>query len=389
MAEAQFPFLACNIFDRATGKRPAWKNFAPSALVEAGGLKVGLVGATTVTTPTVTNPLNVVGLEFRDPAPEIVAEAKALRARGAALVVLVAHLGGDELFALLHALPPHTLDAAIAGHTHQYLAKTIDGVAVSEAGSYGRSFGWLEACVAPGGEVTARVRETVDVCGEEWTEGGCRAKARPTGVRPATFEGEKVVPDAGVERVMAGFLAKVHDAENALVGVELAQPLTRRRDGQCALGGLVARSLLRAVPGARLAMTNAGGLRADLAAGALRYGQIFDVIPFDNRVVGLRLTGRETRAFVLAPIRAKHGAPQLAGARVTRSGDVFLDDGAQLDDKAEYLVATSDFLADGGDDTKPALTALTPERRVVTGVLMRDALLSYLKSLPQPVRPPP
>ncbi len=54
------------------------------------------------------------------------------------------------------------------------------------------------------------------------------------------------------------------------------------------LGNLFANALLAAVPGADVAIgmgARRGGLRADLPAGALTRGLLYDVFPFDNRVV--------------------------------------------------------------------------------------------------------
>lgn len=403
MAEARFPFLAANLYDRATGKRPAWKNFAPSALVQAGGVKVGLIGAITVDTPNVTTPGNVVGLEFRDAAPEVLAEAKRLRAQGAELVVLTAHIGGgcggdpkklddvsqcdasSELWRLLHALPKGTLDAVVAGHTHRYLTKYVDGVAVIESGSYSRSFGWVESCVGPKG-VKTTLKLPTDVCVDTWAEGGCGARDKSAGVKPSKFLGEKIVPDAAVEKAAAPFLAKVKELEDEPVGVTLAAPLVRTHDAPSAIGHLIAEGLRRGVPGASIGVMNAGGIRADLVAGPMRYRQLFELLPFESRVVALRLTGRQVREFVLAPMKAGHGFSQVAGAHVT-GGDVVLDDGKPLDDKAEYVLATNEFLADGGDGVRAVTSALAKDRKSYVERPMRDVVLDYLKSLPQPLRP--
>src|SRR5579859_4861393 len=62
MAQARFPMLSANIFLAGTKERPAWAR--PSALLElAGGLKVGIIGLSTIETPTTTNPVNLEGLE--------------------------------------------------------------------------------------------------------------------------------------------------------------------------------------------------------------------------------------------------------------------------------------------------------------------------------------
>ena len=69
------------------------------------------------------------------------------------------------------------------------------------------------------------------------------------------------------------------------------------------LGNLVTDAYLAAVPGADVALNNSGGgLRADLPAGPLTYGSVFEVMPFDNLLVSLRLTGRQLRQVFSAAI---------------------------------------------------------------------------------------
>src|SRR5205823_4067746 len=75
MKEARYPMLAANIFDKATRQRPAWAR--PSAMLDVGGVKVGVVGLVTVDTPTVTNPLIVAHLEFARGGEVAAAEADA------------------------------------------------------------------------------------------------------------------------------------------------------------------------------------------------------------------------------------------------------------------------------------------------------------------------
>ncbi len=91
MKQARYPMLAANVFKKGTRERPDWAK--PSVLLDVRGLKVGVIGLTTVDTPTVTNPLNVADLEFVPGGPVAAQEADALRTRGATVVILAAHAG--------------------------------------------------------------------------------------------------------------------------------------------------------------------------------------------------------------------------------------------------------------------------------------------------------
>jgi 5'-nucleotidase len=412
LTEAHFPFLACNVFEAKTGKRPTWKNLAPSTLETINGVKVGLIGAITPETPLVTIPTNVATLDFRDPAPLVTEEAKALRKKGAQVIVLITHIGGackdlhdpndlsscdahSELFSLLDAVPEGLLDVVIAGHTHQYIAQKLKGIAVSESGYYGHSFGWVEACVDSAGKVSTTLHQPVDICLGEWAEGGCSPRESTSAqTKRSSFLGESVVVDDKLQKVLEPYLKAVDAAQEAPVGVEVTSPIYRAHEKPSPLGQMVAEGIRRAVPGAQIGLTNAGGVRADLPAGNLRFKQVFEVLPFDNHVVGLRLSGKELRSFILAPLQAGHGFPQLSGARLViddpkaKSGHLEMADGSQVKDDEMYLLATNDFLANGGDGAKPVVSALPVDRRTPLNTLVRDSFLAYLKTLPQPVQAP-
>src|SRR6185295_4252523 len=92
-AEARFPFLAANIIDQSTRRPVDWPNVRPSAIVEVAGVRIGIVGLTTLRTLGATMAANTVGLEIAPLASTLATEAAALRASGATIVVAAAHAG--------------------------------------------------------------------------------------------------------------------------------------------------------------------------------------------------------------------------------------------------------------------------------------------------------
>src|SRR4051812_18880560 len=94
LKQARFPILSANIADAETGGRPPWLNGDGTLIVEMKGLRIGLIGLTTPSTPTVTNPVNVQSLRFGALAPEAEASARMLRDRGAEVVIGLVHAGG-------------------------------------------------------------------------------------------------------------------------------------------------------------------------------------------------------------------------------------------------------------------------------------------------------
>jgi 5'-nucleotidase len=163
--------------------------------------------------------------------------------------------------------------------------------------------------------------------------------------------------------------------------------------GESPLGDLVA-DATRAATGAELAAVNAGGLRADVAAGAVTFGHLFAVLPFGNALVTIRLTAgqlralleqqwlgqREPRRLHISGFEYAWDARRPPGERVV----ALTRGGRPLEAGATFSLALPSFLADGGDGFSVAAEAATRGR--TTGPVDLDALLAHLAALPQPLR---
>ncbi len=405
LAEAKVPFLAINIYEKATHKPARWKNLLGSTLIDKGGIKVGLIGASTPDTPRVTRPQNVVTLDFLPPAPLIISAARDLRARGAELVVVAAHIGGKchstkdpdnitscemdgEVFQLLEQMPVGTVDVFVAGHTHQYLRHWVRGAALIEASARARALAWVDACVKPGGGIdkaASTLHEPVELCLTTYADGSCKPKKDGAGpLKTAQFLGADVVPSADLDKLLHPYAEKARAMAQRSLGVRLEKPLVRETsDGKTPLGNVVC-DAMRHVTGAPMAIQNLGGVRADLPAGELTFQSVFEALPFDNRVAVMKLSGAEVHAFVMLLVERRAGAtPLLSGLRLTGTGKdakLELADGKPLDPAARYDVATNDFLALGGEDLFRVLKDVKPEHVNVMDLDLREALVAYLQS---------
>lgn len=163
--------------------------------------------------------------------------------------------------------------------------------------------------------------------------------------------------------------------------------LTERLDKKApesALNNLLADALLvqagkkygRAIDVSHL---NYGGIRNGLPAGAVTTGNVFEVMPFDNQLVVLTLTGTQLMQF-LNHFALNDEALVVGGARVQTAGktisNVVLTNGRAIVAGATYAVAMSDYVANGGsgaDFLKPITT------RNNVDYLIRDALIDYFR----------
>jgi 5'-nucleotidase len=404
--EARFPFLAINIYDKATHRPVKWRNLKSSMLVDKGGITIGVIGAATPDTPRVTRPYNVVSLDFVPPAPLVIAEARQLRARGAKLVVFVAHMGGvcnnikdpndasscdpdQEMFQLLQDLPDGTLDVAVGGHTHNYIRHWLHGTATIEASARGRAIGWVEACMLPTGGID-RARSTIhspiDPCLDEWKDGGCKPRKSGTEVVQATFFNTPMTVHPGLEKLLEPYVEQAGAQARRPLGITLPAPILRELpDGKSPLGDIVC-DAMRQSTGAPIAVQNRGGIRTDLAAGELTFQQVFEMLPFDNRVAVMRLRGSELIGFIgLLTERRQGVVPLVRGVLVTSVGgkaQVTLASGAPIVADQHYVVATNDFLALGGEGLHVVFKDVPKEHVTVLDSDLREALIAYLRLHP-------
>lgn len=425
VAQARFPFLAANVIDAKTRVWPDWLSGNGSRLVEVKGVKVGLIGLSTPRTPETTNRANVEGLRFGGLILASRESARRLRAQGATVIIAVAHVGGqcrawndphdvsscerqEELFAWLHELPPGTIDAVVAGHTHQTLGHFVAGTPVIESKEYGRHFGTIDLFVDPSTHRVIPERTVITpaiaVCERvDEATGQCDPKAlreRPeVKLVPATFLGQPVVKDAALEQLIAPALASAEAERSRPLGLTVPQPLRRNFLEESALGDLVTDSL-RELMRADVALLNSGGLRADLKAGELRAGDLYEVIPFDNTIATLTLTGEQLRRLLDHVYgTARQGVYQVSGLKLElarcpgpgRLQRVLLPNGRALSPEKRYRVVMPDFLARGGNGLGPLLETF-PEGSIDLGLdqerSLRDALVAFWQARKQPLVAP-
>ncbi|MBZ0234077.1 MAG: bifunctional metallophosphatase/5'-nucleotidase [Deltaproteobacteria bacterium] len=394
--EATFPFLMANVLDRDTGKRPMWDNVTGSLMIEKGPVIVGLIGVTTEATPFATMPANFLGLEMSKPAMAIAAEAADLRERGAQVVVVAAHVGSkckeltdpndlsscdreEELFEMVEALPAGAVDVIVAGHTHAAMAHRVNDIAVIESYANGRAFGRVDLRINPSGVVTGvTIAQPRDLC--PLGDGGEPVPAETCA--PGEYEGAPVRVSAEVTSLIAPAGVKARDLEQKPLGIELAAEVKASYGEESALGNLFTDLMLASVNGADVALTNGGGLRADLPPGPLTYGSLYRAMPFDNLFAVVTLNGKHLRKMVSNNLYGGGAFLSWGGMTVkaTCKGgqlEVVMKDraGKVIEDEQTLTLLTSDFLATAGAIGRLKLPDGSIE---ITDVIIRDAMADAL-----------
>jgi 5'-nucleotidase len=368
MSEARYAWLAANVFDSATGRRPNW--IVPFRMVDVGGMTVAVVGYITADTKTSVKPELTVGLRFGEGAlaiHDVLTEVRALRPD---LTVLLAHAGAactgpvctGEVIRLADAVESHTLDLLIAGHTHRLVNTRIAGIAIVAAGAEGSSLAVADVVKTPAG--------------------GREVRTRIEPVSP-----DRVQADAEMEAVVESFRRRA-DSITSRVVTTVKFPLPREGD-QYRLGTMIAearRNVLRADVG----FVGDAAVRADLPSGPVTYGQLFEVQPSQNSLVKVTVTGRQLRKVLEHALDSGRPAAHVAGATVRydprrpagrRIRGIEVGRGRKLEPNADYTLAIDDFLATGGEGYA-MLAGLPSEPGAMLDV---EGVVTYLRRLPQPV----
>ncbi|MDP9192103.1 MAG: bifunctional metallophosphatase/5'-nucleotidase [Acidobacteriota bacterium] len=415
-ALAAYPFLSANMIEKASGQTPAWAK--PSTMVRVGGARIGIIGLSTPDTPAVTMAINVESLSFTDPVAATMAEARRLREQGADAVIVIAHIGGRctdmnnehsldscqtqaEAMQLLQSLPPGTIDAFFAGHTHANMRHYVNGIPTVQGQALSREFSVVDLWIEPAKDrvTKSEMRKPTMICSfvYEGTD-SCDPRTAAKGAKlvPRVFGGETMTANARVAEVLDPYLRRVAAKRDQKVGIITTATFTRTYGAESALGSLLA-DALRKSAGADVGIINSGGIRSDLPAGDLTYGDIFAVSPFDNYPTMVILTGAQLIDILRATTTGQRGIMQVSGLRYTfdaakKGTDRFvsatLDNGDPVDPEKLYTVIMPDFIAGGGDGTSEIMKGV-PADRIQTSFAtpIRDVLIEQLAGAESALEP--
>jgi 2',3'-cyclic-nucleotide 2'-phosphodiesterase / 3'-nucleotidase / 5'-nucleotidase len=362
--EMRFAALGANMTQAKDGKRPRWVR--ADTLVTRRGVRIGILGLCYPKTPTVTLTKNVAHLRFADDSATAAGRVPALRRAGADLVIGVGHIPADtdsnrrvsgDLARLARGVPG--VAAWFGGHSHNRVIGQVAGVPAMIAGSHGEAIAVCDLRVDP---IAHRVIDR--------------------SYRLETTYGDLVTPDSA----MAARVERWNTSVAAIAAEPLGRNtnrLTRTGGAETTVGDLVA-DAMRAAVGADIAMQNSGGLRADLPEGAVTRGGIYEVMPFDNTIVTMDLTGAEVRQVLEDALRSGR-VTQVSGLRyafdsrrpeMQRVTALFATDGAVLDSARTWKVAVNNFMAGGGDEHR---TLARGRNARDTQVLVRDAMERFVR----------
>jgi 5'-nucleotidase/UDP-sugar diphosphatase len=384
---ARFPFLSANI-------RTANGNLLvrPYVVKRFDGFKVGIFGLTLRETKAIGYPDHVRDLLFEDEVKAARRLVKLLRNQADTVIALV-HMGiweNESRGSKRLAANVQGIDLIVDGHTHTDLPEPVyvNGTPIVQAFKWGLKIGKATITISDG-----------RVAGFRWESIPMNLKERIKlldGTESFRSIGEKYEEDPFLLAALTPYADKVDALLSEVIG-DAEAPLSNEnaRKQETEIGNLVADSMLW---GTRylhtdFALQNGGGIRTGLPAGEITKKKIYEVLPFDNTVVVLKMKGHQVlRLFdhMAAVPAGSGGFPQVSeGVRFTidtaaRKSEGVIIRGTPVDPEKTYSIATNSYLAGGGDGYKILLEAAD---RYDTSTFQRDVLVEYIATVRKTLKP--
>ncbi|MCG6536589.1 MAG: 5'-nucleotidase C-terminal domain-containing protein, partial [Syntrophales bacterium LBB04] len=358
LTSSGFPYLSANIRGKNGQYLPGVK---PYIIVERKNVKIAIIGLTTPEVFYSTKPGNMELVNIyrpEDVLPELIRKS---REEGAFMIIVLSHLGLDADKELAERVSG--IHVIVGGHSHTALKTpvVVGDTIIVQAGCYGLYLGVLKLKIE---QASGKVLQ--------YTE---------------DRELKKVLagPDNPYDTAVAGIVKKYNDQikeEFARSVGETAVDLKRNSRGESNVGNLVC-DTMREKTNTDAAFMNSGGIRADIPKGKITMEQVFTLLPFDNVLVTMNLTGKHILEILEHNAKLERGILQISGMKIrydlsepvgSRVKEVYIS-GKTLDKKKIYSVTTIDFLAVGGD----AFATFKAGKNILYGTTLRELFVSYLK----------
>ena len=342
--EADYPYLSANTRWRSSGESPTDIGILPFTVMTVNELRIGIIGLTTLDTPTATNPNNVQDLDFIDYEVALRETLPLVQAQDTDINLVIAHICVEPLERLIRNT--RDLDIALfgAGHCNELLARRVHDAVLLSGGFHFTAYAKARFTVDP--DTNAVVQCSFSTHNNEHES---ESKTVAAIVRSWSAETEEILSQelAYSDRVFARS------------GDELEQAIVN--------------SWLLEDPSADIAITNAGGIRIDLPQGTIDVGTVMALMPFDNTIIATELDGATVRTV------AETGSRPVIGGLVRRgNGWVLSASGEELDDDRTYRVLVNSFMYAGGDGY--TIIPETDPDGFDTGINYRQPFLDWLQA---------
>ena len=344
--EANFPFLGANIYYKGTTTRPDWID--AYTIVEYGDINVGIIGVMGHTHESSILTSYVKDYEFVDPYNIIVDTTKELRGTYGCDVVVVATHDYDSSFnnQIANLTGESRIDAIFSAHTHQLINETVtrqDGVVIPVVQNYDKN-----------GRGTSVVISLDD-------------NNNMQSAKVAQYNPENYAISAEIQKLINSYQDLITEANESLGST--SNTISKSKLGSYAVEAMLNYNYNEDnFAGIDIAIMNTGGVRATIESGDITRAGVFEVFPFNNKVVLVNMSGK-----LLKTLCAKNNNYFYIG--VSDEYGTY----ANFKDDEIYQLAVIDYVFEGTRYTQ--FSNLTSDDYLQTEIIMRDLLIEYIDDL--------
>nr|WP_244865101.1 5'-nucleotidase C-terminal domain-containing protein [Xylanibacillus composti] len=376
-AGMDFAQLAANVVWKS-GDRAGETILPAYEIVEAAGQQIGFIGVVTEGAADMVMPAGIQDIVFTDPVDAINDAVGELQAQGIHAIIVLAHSAAEqdergnitgESAAYVGQIDAD-VDVIFAAHNHAIVNGLVGDTLIVQASEYGKALSHVQLAIDPTtGDI---VEKSADII---WVDNA------------------QIEPDSEVRGILDYYEELVAPLLNEVVGVAAHEMEggygVKGEIGDNALGNLIADSMKWAMD-SDFAMMNGGGIRDRLNAGDITYGELYNILPFNNVLMKLEVTGSELREIVNGQLSSYYGPDfSISGFKYTWDGstakvaDITFPDGSAIDPDATYTLAVNNFMATSTGDKYKAIGQLG--QNPVMGPEDLDGLVRFVKSFDGPI----
>ena len=374
---SEFPILGANVY-----KEDGTHLLPPSTVIEKNGVKIGFVGTVATSTVQKVSPSAVAGLDFRDPVAETNTEAQRLKDSGEADVVIA--LFHEDAARYVDGFDEDYVDFLFGGDSHQQYAVADAALPYAQSLEYGKVLTDVDFTF----NTTTKSIESIDITQYDLAAAEAAGATEDAEVAAIVTEAKAQADVIGAEIIAtidnSFYRGSNHDAATGSNrGVESTLNHLIAEAQRDSLSNLIDQEI-------QIGFMNAGGVRADLPAGDVSYADVVTIQPFGNEVSVATLSGQAILDTLERQWKTVGDRPRLAlgvseGFTYTYDpsapqGERIIDarlHGEPIDPAANYTVAASTFLFEGGDEL------INPDDVrdiLLVGYMDTQALIDYLKN---------
>jgi len=314
IGEMSFPLLSANTRYKSNGSIPTDIGIQAYALVEVEEILVGVIGLSGVDTSANTMPDVVESFDFIDYEEALREIVPEVREAGAEIIVVPTHICMDELISLVNAVSDLEITMFGSGHCHDLFSRQVDEAVMLGGGEHFLDFAFAEISYdADTSVITVTDYGTMDI--------------------QAGNENEEIA------ELVDEWIAEADIVLKQVIGYS-ENSITR---GSREMNQLVAGSWLWSFPDADVALTNTGGIRTDIPEGEITIGNIITLMPFDNSIVELHLSGEHLENTLNIRDDLAY-----AGVKFMSGKWILTATGEEIKPGAIYVVLVNSFMYAGG-----------------------------------------